>query len=179
MYIDSTCTVHACICVHVCLNFYSHHLTPSPPHPPTPSQLSARLLTHQHQVQTLRAAATDPLTIATTTHLHGDDDTDGGAPSQSSERLWEVIRYIRREKEIAVTRRELAESERLRHQQEARQLEQELREAREQLREISETAQLQTVTAAQHAEVLAKVRFRCHGDWCHGDWCCSDWCCSD
>lgn len=97
-----------------------------------------------------------------TAHLqrHNDrEETDGGTPSSSSsERLWEVIRYVRREREIAVTRQELAESESLRCQQEARQLERELREARQQLRETSEAARLQTKTAAEHAEVLAKVR---------------------
>lgn len=137
--------------------------------PSYPLQLSARLLTYQEQVQRLRSGGDGeefplpPLTtvsVAAQLQCHDDkEETDSGTPSSSSsERLWEVIRYVRREKEIAVTKQELAESESLRCQQEARQLERELREAQQQLRETSEAARHQTKTAAEHAEVLAKVR---------------------
>ena len=66
-------------------------------------------------------------------------------------------RYIRREKEIADTKRELAESENVRHRQLADHLKSQLAEARDQLSEVTEAARSHTETAAQHAEILAKV----------------------
>ena len=72
------------------------------------------------------------------------------SPSPSS-------RYVRREKEIADTKRELAESENVRHRQLADHLKTQLTEAKEQFVEVTEAAKAQSETVAQHAEILAKV----------------------
>ena len=66
---------------------------------------------------------------------------------------------MRREKEIADTKRELAESENVRHRQLADHLKTQLTEAKEQLVEVTEAAKAQSETAAQHAEILAKVQY--------------------
>lgn len=68
-----------------------------------------------------------------------------------------LIRYVRREKEIAETKRELAESESSRYHQLSEHLQRQLDEARAELKEITEAAKLQSETATQHAEVLEKV----------------------
>ena len=68
-----------------------------------------------------------------------------------------IIRFTRREREIAETKRELAESESLRHGQRVGHLERQLREVEEALRQSEEAAKLQSETASQHAEILAKV----------------------
>lgn len=65
---------------------------------------------------------------------------------------------MRREKEIAVTKQELAEAENTRHKQQVELLQRQLSEARTELQEVTEAARLQSETAAQHADVLAKVR---------------------
>ena len=66
-------------------------------------------------------------------------------------------RYVRREKDIAETKRELAESENARHMQLVEQLQRQLSEARQQLSEVNEAAKLHSETDVQHAEILKKV----------------------
>ena len=82
--------------------------------------------------------------------------TEGGNQS-SPEQLWEVVRYVRREKSIADAKRELAEVENLRHKQLAEHLQRQLEETKGQLKEVSEAAKSQAVTNAQHNEIRAKV----------------------
>ena len=67
-------------------------------------------------------------------------------------------RYIRREKEIATTKQEMAESENNHQKQLVERLQRKLSEAESQLKELSEAAQLHSESAAQHDEILAKVR---------------------
>ena len=69
-----------------------------------------------------------------------------------------LFRYVRREKEIAQTKRELAESENTRNQQLVEHLQRQLTEAQDQLREVGEAARVHSETAAQHAEILSKVK---------------------
>ena len=78
--------------------------------------------------------------------------------SQTPEHLWEIIKFVRRERDISNTRREILESESVRQTQLIAHLERQLGEARAELREVSDAAKSQTETAAQHAEVLAKVQ---------------------
>ena len=66
-------------------------------------------------------------------------------------------RYVRREKEIAETKRELAESENTRHKQLVEHLQRQLTEAKQQLNEVNEAARLHSETDVQHAEILKKV----------------------
>ena len=66
-------------------------------------------------------------------------------------------RYVRREKEIAETKRELADSENTRHKQLVEHLQRHLSEVKQQLSEVNEAARLHSETDAQHAEILKKV----------------------
>lgn len=65
---------------------------------------------------------------------------------------------MRREKEIAETRRELAEAENLQHKQVLGSTQRQLATAQSELKELCDNASSQQVTAAQHAEILKKVR---------------------
>ena len=58
-----------------------------------------------------------------------------------------LFQVVRREKEIADTKRELAESENVRHRQLADHLKTQLTEAKEQLVEVTEAAKAQSETA--------------------------------
>ena len=66
-------------------------------------------------------------------------------------------RFTRREREIAETKRELAESESLRRGQRVELLERRVREVEGELRERVESEKAERETAVQHAEILAKV----------------------
>ncbi len=69
-----------------------------------------------------------------------------------------VFRYVRREKEIAEARRELAESDNMQHKQLLESAQRQLGNAQSELKELSESASSQRTTAAQHADILKKVR---------------------
>lgn len=64
---------------------------------------------------------------------------------------------MRREKEIAETRRELAEGENLRNKQLLESAKRQLASTQEELKELCEKASSHSVTSAQHAEILKKV----------------------
>ena len=68
-----------------------------------------------------------------------------------------LCRFIRREKEIAETRRKLAEGENLRHKQLLESTQRQLSSVQAELKELCDSATGRTLTAAQHAEVLKKV----------------------
>ena len=75
-------------------------------------------------------------------------------------------RYVRREKDIAETKRELAESENIRHKQLVEHLQRQLTEVKQQLSEVNEAARLHSETDVQHAELLKKVnRNICHHNY--------------
>ena len=69
----------------------------------------------------------------------------------------DVSRYIRREKEIAETRRELAEVDNMRHKQQLESTQRQLTSAQSELKQLCENVTSQRVTALQHAEVMKKV----------------------
>ena len=68
-----------------------------------------------------------------------------------------VCRYVRREKEIAEARRELAESDNMQHKQLLESTQRQLLTAQAELKDLSENASNQRATAAQHADILKKV----------------------
>jgi transcription initiation factor TFIIIB Brf1 subunit/transcription initiation factor TFIIB len=68
-----------------------------------------------------------------------------------------VVRYVRREKEIAETQRGLAEGENLRHKQLLESTKRQLATAESELKELCEKASSQSVTSEQHAAILKKV----------------------
>ena len=61
---------------------------------------------------------------------------------RGSEQLWELIRFVRREKEIAETKREMSESECIRLRQRADHLQRKLMDTEQQLQELSEAARV-------------------------------------
>ena len=78
-----------------------------------------------------------------------------------------VCRYVRREKEIAETRRELAVGENLRYKQELKSAQRQLASAQAELDQIRDSAASRSVTAAQHAEILKKVSLLSnHSQYC-------------
>ncbi|XP_022089783.1 nucleoprotein TPR-like isoform X2 [Acanthaster planci] len=77
--------------------------------------------------------------------------------NKSSEQLLEVIKFLRREKEIAETRSELAQSEGLRLKQRCEHLERQYEEAHRNLTGERERTQVMAQTTAKHQELLKKV----------------------
>ncbi|CAE1241745.1 TPR [Acanthosepion pharaonis] len=76
---------------------------------------------------------------------------------KSSEQLLEVIRFLRKEKEISVTRVEVAEAETLRMKQRLENLQKQYEETCKNLSEERERSQVNVHTASQHAELMRKV----------------------
>ncbi|XP_066478881.1 nucleoprotein TPR isoform X2 [Tiliqua scincoides] len=76
---------------------------------------------------------------------------------KSQEQMVEIIRFIRREKEIAETRFEVAQVESLRYRQRVEHLERELQELQESLNAEREKVQVTAKTIAQHEELMKKT----------------------
>ena len=78
-----------------------------------------------------------------------DSETELTTPT-SADTLWEVIRFVRREKEIAETKREMAENECSRFKQTSERLQRRLNDAETQLAELSATAKVRPLTYMYH-----------------------------
>jgi nucleoprotein TPR len=76
----------------------------------------------------------------------------------TDDQLYEVIRFMRREKEIAETKMEMAESEKSHLLQTINRLEQQLVTANDQLKELGEVAKATEETAADYEDILNKVQ---------------------
>ncbi|NXU89868.1 TPR protein, partial [Xiphorhynchus elegans] len=76
---------------------------------------------------------------------------------KSQEQILEILRFIRREKEIAETRFEVAQVESLRYRQRAEHLERELQELQDSLNAEREKVQVTAKTIAQHEELMKKT----------------------
>ncbi|XP_015270736.1 PREDICTED: nucleoprotein TPR isoform X2 [Gekko japonicus] len=76
---------------------------------------------------------------------------------KSQEQIVEILRFIRREKEIAETRFEVAQVESLRYRQRVEHLERELQELQESLNAEREKVQVTARTVAQHEELMKKT----------------------
>ncbi|XP_007167035.2 nucleoprotein TPR isoform X3 [Balaenoptera acutorostrata] len=76
---------------------------------------------------------------------------------KSSEQILEILRFIRREKEIAETRFEVAQVESLRYRQRVELLERELQELQDSLNAEREKVQVTAKTMAQHEELMKKT----------------------
>lgn len=100
-------------------------------------RMSARIVTltqndnNDYEVVTSDGSGNAPLATR-----HEDDEGNN---------LVEIVRFVKREKEIATTKRELAESECLRFKHLAQKFENELKDAQTKLRELSETAKVEYV----------------------------------
>ncbi|XP_061093863.1 translocated promoter region b, nuclear basket protein isoform X2 [Conger conger] len=76
---------------------------------------------------------------------------------KSQEQILEILRFVRREKEIAETRFEVAQVESLRHRQRVEHLERELKELQDSLNAERERVQVTAKTLAQHDELMKKT----------------------
>ncbi|KAM9619593.1 nucleoprotein TPR isoform 1-T1 [Morphnus guianensis] len=76
---------------------------------------------------------------------------------KSQEQILEILRFIRREKEIAETRFEVAQVESLRYRQRVEYLERELQELQDSLNAEREKVQVTAKTIAQHEELMKKT----------------------
>ncbi|KAJ7332338.1 hypothetical protein JRQ81_014518 [Phrynocephalus forsythii] len=76
---------------------------------------------------------------------------------KSQEQMVEILRFIRREKEIAETRFEVAQVESLRYRQRVEHLERELQELQQSLNAEREKVQVTARTIAQHDELMKKT----------------------
>ncbi|CAO2637178.1 Nucleoprotein TPR [Lemmus lemmus] len=76
---------------------------------------------------------------------------------KSQEQILEILRFIRREKEIAETKFEVAQVESLRYRQRVELLERELQELQDSLNAEREKVQVTAKTMAQHEELMKKT----------------------
>ncbi|XP_067846585.1 translocated promoter region b, nuclear basket protein isoform X3 [Heptranchias perlo] len=76
---------------------------------------------------------------------------------KSQEQLLEILRFVRREREIAETRFEVAQVESLRYRQRVENLERELKEVQDSLNSEREKVQVTAKTLAQHDELMKKT----------------------
>ncbi|XP_015241685.1 PREDICTED: nucleoprotein TPR-like isoform X4 [Cyprinodon variegatus] len=76
---------------------------------------------------------------------------------KSEDQLLEILRFVRREKEIAESRFEVAQGESLRHRLRVEHLEQELKEVQDSLSAARERMQVTAKTLAQHDELMKKT----------------------
>ncbi|XP_041861765.1 translocated promoter region b, nuclear basket protein [Melanotaenia boesemani] len=76
---------------------------------------------------------------------------------KSQDQLLEILRFVRREKEIADSRFEVAQGESLRYRLRAEHLERELKEAQDSLSSARERMQVTAKTLAQHDELMKKT----------------------
>ncbi|XP_056379611.1 nucleoprotein TPR isoform X2 [Hyla sarda] len=76
---------------------------------------------------------------------------------KSQEQVLEILRYVRREKEIAETRFEVAQVECLRYRQRMEHMEREINELQDSLNAEREKVQVTAKTMAQHEELMRKT----------------------
>ncbi|XP_070555151.1 nucleoprotein TPR-like [Ptychodera flava] len=77
--------------------------------------------------------------------------------NKSSEQLLEIIRFMRRDRDIAETKCEVAHAESVRHKQKCDYLERELDETKKNLQEERERSQVTARSAAQHQQLMKKI----------------------
>ena len=99
-------------------------------------KLSARIVTLTQQ-------ESDSIIVVTKTVDEGGHDEGAGSDTPTNvDHLWEVIRFVRREKEIAETKREMAESEAAHLNQVVVKLQQQLAETKSQLQELADATKV-------------------------------------
>ncbi|XP_041791081.1 translocated promoter region b, nuclear basket protein [Chelmon rostratus] len=92
-----------------------------------------------------RAASESPLNISLTEE------------GKSQDQVLEILRFVRREKEIAESRLEVAQGESLRYRLRVEHLERELKEVQDSLSATKERMQVTAKTLAQHDELMKKT----------------------
>uniref|UniRef100_A0A8C1SGH8 Nucleoprotein TPR n=1 Tax=Cyprinus carpio TaxID=7962 RepID=A0A8C1SGH8_CYPCA len=114
---------------------------------------SQNTLLHE-QIQTLSGQMASQLQRATSESPLNVSLTEEG---KSQEQLLEILRFVRREKEIAESRFEVVQGESLRHRLRVEHLERELKDAQESLNAEREKMQVTAKTLTQHDELMKKT----------------------
>uniref|UniRef100_A0A3P8SK27 Nucleoprotein TPR n=1 Tax=Amphiprion percula TaxID=161767 RepID=A0A3P8SK27_AMPPE len=106
------------------------------------------------QIQTMSSKMADNLQRAAGDSSLNVSLTEEG---KSQDQLLEILRFVRREKEIAESRFEVAQGESLRHRLRVEHLERELKEVQDSLSAARERMQVTAKTLAQHDELMKKT----------------------
>uniref|UniRef100_A0A8D3BGW3 Nucleoprotein TPR n=1 Tax=Scophthalmus maximus TaxID=52904 RepID=A0A8D3BGW3_SCOMX len=106
------------------------------------------------QIQTMSSKMADNLQRASNESTLNISLTEEG---KSQDQVLEILRFVRREKEIAESRFEVAHGESLRYRLRVEQLERELKEVQDSLSAASERMQVTAKTLAQHDELMKKT----------------------
>ncbi|XP_052442033.1 translocated promoter region b, nuclear basket protein [Carassius gibelio] len=114
---------------------------------------SQNTLLHE-QIQTLSGQMASQLQRATSESPLNVSLTEEG---KSQEQLLEILRFVRREKEIAESRFEVVQGESLRHRLRVEHLERELKDVQESLNAEREKMQVTSKTLTQHDELMKKT----------------------
>ncbi|XP_034002846.1 translocated promoter region b, nuclear basket protein isoform X2 [Trematomus bernacchii] len=106
------------------------------------------------QIQTMSRKMADTLQRAINESPMNISLTEEG---KSQDQVLEILRFVRREKEIAESRFEVAQGETLRHRLRVEHLERELKEMQDSLSAAKERMQVTAKTLAQHDELMKKT----------------------
>ncbi|KAF3835337.1 hypothetical protein F7725_027895, partial [Dissostichus mawsoni] len=106
------------------------------------------------QIQTMSRKMADTLQRAINESPMNISLTEEG---KSQDQVLEILRFVRREKEIAESRFEVAQGETLRHRLRVEHLERELKEMQDSLSATKERMQVTAKTLAQHDELMKKT----------------------
>ncbi|KAK1896767.1 Nucleoprotein TPR [Dissostichus eleginoides] len=106
------------------------------------------------QIQTMSRKMADTLQRAINESPMNISLTEEG---KSQDQVLEILRFVRREKEIAESRFEVAQGETLRHRLRVEHLERELKEIQDSLSATKERMQVTAKTLAQHDELMKKT----------------------
>ncbi|XP_068174893.1 translocated promoter region b, nuclear basket protein isoform X2 [Antennarius striatus] len=106
------------------------------------------------QIQTISSKMADSLQQAVSDNSMNISLTEEG---KSQDQILEILRFVRREKEIAESRFEVAQGESLRYRLRVEHLERELKEVQDSLTATMERTQVTAKTLAQHDELMKKT----------------------
>uniref|UniRef100_A0A4W6CYT6 Nucleoprotein TPR n=1 Tax=Lates calcarifer TaxID=8187 RepID=A0A4W6CYT6_LATCA len=106
------------------------------------------------QIQTMSSKMADSLQRAASESTMNISLTEEG---KSQDQVLEILRFVRREKEIAESRFEVAQGESLRYRLRVEHLERELKEVQDSLSAARERMQVTAKTLAQHDELMKKT----------------------
>lgn len=129
-----------------------------------------RLQESKQELETLNTSLQDQIINLTTriealNNKTSDDTEDGDSAAEaseahhqkSSEQWLQLIRYLRREKEIAKTKTEMAEAACSRFENQIKHSEKQMEELKKELSELRDSSHVSIITSAKQADLLRKV----------------------
>lgn len=94
----------------------------------------------------------------TTSNEGGDTEGENDAENQKSSEQWlQLIRYLRREKEIASTKTEMTEATCARYENQVKHLEKQIADLKKEMSELQDSSHVSIITSAKQADLLRKV----------------------